>query len=416
MRIAMLAYGSRGDVQPCVALAKRLQANGHQVTLVAGRNFEALVRAHRLPFVGTIDTEAIMQSPEGLAWVEESNPYKQLRYVKRAFDQHALEIGALIADIAQRVDLILGGFLTIPMAQAVSERSGVPLIDLTLQPYRPSRSGTASMNALFPRRNSILNLWVGNMSEALIWIVARDKANEFRRSLGLPEHSVASYTRAARALPTLYGFSPYVVPPPDDWDANVHVTGYWFLDEPDWQPPGDLAAFLDAGAPPVYVGFGSMPSRAPQQTYDLIAGALLQTGQRAVIASGWGGKITTAHPELIHVIDHAPHEWLFQHVAAVVHHGGAGTTATGLRAGKPTLVIPHLADQPYWGRRVYELGVGAKPVRRQKLTVETLAEGLRRITGDATMQHRAAELGAQIRGENGIENAIRLIAHYAPRQ
>ncbi len=408
MRITLLAYGSRGDVQPVVALAKGLEANGHAVTFVAGSNFEGLARAYNLNFVGTVDTEAIMRSPEGYAWVEESNPYKQLRYVKRAFDFNALEIANLIAETAQGADLIVGSFLTLPMAQAVSEETGVPLIDATLQPYSPTRSGAASLNALTPRHDTILNLWVGQLSEAMIWIVAREKTNEFRRNLGLPEHSIASYTRATHAVPTLYGFSPQVVPPPDDWGANVHATGYWFLDEPDWQPPDDLVRFLEAGAPPVYVGFGSMPSRDPQKTYDLIAAALAQSGQRGIIASGWSGQISV-QSESIYVIDHAPHDWLFQRVAAVVHHGGAGTTAAGLRAGKPALVIPHLADQPYWGRRIHELGVGAAPIKRQKLTVEGLAAGIRQITTDAPMQRNAADLGAKIRAEDGVGTAVKLI-------
>lgn len=409
MRITLLAYGSRGDVQPCIPLAQGLEASGHTVTFVAGRNFEALAREHGLQnFVGTVDTEAIMRGPEGYAWVEESNPYRQLRYVKRAFDQNALEVGGLIAETAQNADLILSSFLTLPMAQAVSEKTGVPVIDATLQPYSPTRSGAASLNALIPRSATILNQWVGQMSEAMIWIVAREKTNEFRRSLGLPEHSIASYNRATHALPTLYGFSPQVVPPPDDWRDNVHATGYWFLDVPDWQPPDDLVRFLESGTQPIYVGFGSMPSRDPQKTYDLIAAALEQTGQRAIVASGWGGQVNT-QSEAICVVDHAPHDWLFERVAAVVHHGGAGTTAAGLRAGKPTLVIPHLADQPYWGRRVHELGVGAAPIKRQKLTVEALTAGIRQISSDATMQQHAADLGAKIRAEDGVGTAVKLI-------
>ncbi len=314
----------------------------------------------------------------------------------------------MIAETAQGADLILSSFLTVPMAQAVSEQTGVRLIDATLQPYSATRSGAASLNALIPRRDSILNRWVGQLSEAMIWIVAREKTNEFRRRLGLAEHSIASYTRATHALPTLYGFSPLVVPPPSDWRANVHATGYWFLDEPDWQPPDDLVRWLRAGAPPVYIGFGSMPSRDPQQTSSLMTAALQQTGQRGIIASGWGGNLST-QSDSIYVVDHAPHDWLFPRVAAVVHHGGAGTTAAGLRAGKPTLVIPHLADQPYWGRRVHELGVGAAPIKRQKLTVEALASGIRQITTDAQMQQTAADLGAKIRAEDGVGTAVKLI-------
>jgi UDP:flavonoid glycosyltransferase YjiC (YdhE family) len=215
----------------------------------------------------------------------------------------------------------------------------------------------------------------------------------------------------------MFGFSPHVVPPPDDWGDDAYVTGYWFLDEhPDWQPPADLARFLGDGEPPIYVGFGSMPSADPQATHDLILAALRQAGLRAVIGGGWGGVKPTSAPDFAYFVDHAPHEWLFERVAGVVHHGGAGTTAAGLRAGKPTMIIPHLGDQPYWGRRVHELGVGVKPIPRQKLTVEKLAIGIRSLVTDATLQANAARLGEQIRAERGVENAVRLIEEIAAKQ
>jgi UDP:flavonoid glycosyltransferase YjiC (YdhE family) len=228
--------------------------------------------------------------------------------------------------------------------------------------------------------------------------------------LGLSAHNASSYRRAARAIPTIYGFSPNVVPHPKDWGENDFITGYWFLDEQrNWQPPDSLQRFLDAGTAPLYVGFGSMPSSDPQKTLDLIIGALSKTGQRAIVAAGWSGAKGTTPSENIYLLDSAPHEWLFDRVAAVVHHGGSGTTGAGLRAGKATLIIPHLGDQPFWGRRVYELGVGAKPIPRHSLTVEKLAEGLQTLMTDTAIQAKAAELGAKIRAEHGVDNAVKHI-------
>jgi sterol 3beta-glucosyltransferase len=152
-----------------------------------------------------------------------------------------------------------------------------------------------------------------------------------------------------------------------------------------------------------------MSSGSPQATVRLIGAALRETGQRAVIGSGWSGAAASDLPKNVLVVDHAPHDWLYERVAAVVHHGGAGTTAAGLRAGRPTLIIPHMSDQPFWGRRVHELGVGAKPIPRHRLTAETLAAGIRALVSDRAMAQQAAALGAQIRAEHGVENAVRWI-------
>lgn len=411
----MIALGSRGDVQPAIALAKGLQARGHAVKLVAGTNFEAWVRGHGLDFVPTVDMEALMKSPEGVAWVAEPNPIRQLGHMKKLFTEYASALYGGIAEPAQGADLLLSGFVSDPFSQAASEKFGIPMVNVMLQPYRSTRSGEASLAPIIRHGSSPLNSISGYLGDRLMWSVASTATNRFRGELGLPPHNFGSYMRAIGAIPTIFGFSPRVVPPPEDWH-DAYVTGYWFLDEhPDWQPPDDLAAFLEAGAPPIYVGFGSMSSADPQATLDLIVAALRQTGQRAVIGAGWSGAAAQPLPDFAHLVDHAPHEWLFERVAAVVHHGGAGTTAAGLRAGKPTMVIPHLGDQPYWARRVYELGVGVKPVTRHTLTVDRLAAGIHGLVTDARQRDNAARLGEQIRAERGIENAVEWIDQLAGR-
>jgi UDP:flavonoid glycosyltransferase YjiC (YdhE family) len=213
-----------------------------------------------------------------------------------------------------------------------------------------------------------------------------------------------------KGMPVLYGFSPAVIPQPADWGADKKITGYWFLEpEEEWNPPAALVDFLDAGTKPVTIGFGSMSNRNPEETAELVIKALEMCGQRAVILSGWGGLQTSDLPDSVFQIDTVPHSWLFQRVAAVVHHGGAGTTAAGLRAGVPSVIIPFFGDQPFWGGRVADLGVGPKPIPRKSLTPERLAQAIQEAVTDGAIRQSASNLGEMIRSENGIVNAVEMI-------
>jgi UDP:flavonoid glycosyltransferase YjiC (YdhE family) len=215
---------------------------------------------------------------------------------------------------------------------------------------------------------------------------------------------------ALRGLPVLNGYSPAVIPPAPDWGDRVRVTGYWFLEPPaDWTPPPALEEFLQAGPPPVYVGFGSMSSRKPEETAELVFAALKQAGQRAILLSGWSGLRAADVPPGVFMVESVPFQWLFPRMAAVVHHGGAGTTAAGLRAGVPSIVVPFFGDQPFWGRRVYDLGAGPRPIPRRQLTVERLALALRTAVTDESIRGHAAALGAKIRTEDGPRAAVEII-------
>ena len=217
--------------------------------------------------------------------------------------------------------------------------------------------------------------------------------------------------------PILYGYSPAVIPPPADWNEQMRVTGYWFLDSgDDWTPPADLLEFLQAGTPPVYIGFGSMIMRNPEATAQLIMQALARTRQRAIMLSGWGGLRSTNVPDSVFMIDAVPHAWLFPRMAAVVHHGGAGTTSAGLRAGVPSIIVPFFADQPFWGQRVADLGVGPAPIPFKRLTADRLAQAIQIAVTDQAMRQRAAELGERIRAEDGIARAAAVIQQMQERK
>jgi sterol 3beta-glucosyltransferase len=217
-------------------------------------------------------------------------------------------------------------------------------------------------------------------------------------------------------VPVMYPYSTHVLPVPDDFPPHVYVTGYWFLDHPvDWKPDSKLVRFLEAGPPPVYVGFGSMGGPGVHKRTKVVIEALERSGQRGVIASGWGGLTSSDLPGTIYMLDSVPHDWLFPHVAAVVHHGGSGTTASGLRAGKPTVICPFLGDQPFWGGLVHQLGVGPKPIPQKRLTADLLAGAITAATNDQEMQRRAKELGQKISAEDGVACAVEIVARIGSR-
>jgi sterol 3beta-glucosyltransferase len=273
---------------------------------------------------------------------------------------------------------------------------------------------------LFPPFVAKLGGYANRLSHQLfrqiMWQGSRSGDQVARQQvLGLPNAPFfGPYNSAASSrYPIVYGFSPAVIPKPADW-RNTHVTGYWFLDElPDWIPPAALLDFLKRGEPPVYIGFGSMGSRDPEATADLVLQAIERTGQRAILQSGWGGLSKMDLPDNVFLVDSVPHSWLFSRVAAVVHHGGAGTTAAGLRAGVPNIVIPFFGDQPFWGRRVAELGVGPAPIPRKQLTVDRLTAAIYQAVHDRAMQKCAADLGAKIQAEDGIGNVVEIVQEIA---
>jgi UDP:flavonoid glycosyltransferase YjiC (YdhE family) len=201
-----------------------------------------------------------------------------------------------------------------------------------------------------------------------------------------------------------------VLPKPPDWWDNLHVTGYWILeDDPAYEPEMALVEFLRIEPKPVYIGFGSMVDHEKEETTSLILEALEISGSRAVLLGGWSELGAAELPETVISIDYVPHEWLFPRVAAVIHHGGAGTTAAGLRAGAPSVIVPFFADQFFWGWRVEDLGVGPGAVRREDLTAEKLAAAITQAVEDRSIRNNAVELGRLLRAEDGVANAVQAI-------
>jgi len=421
MRVFITTIGTRGDVQPYIALGEGLSGAGHAVTVCTSPRYEPLVTGRGIGY-GYLsdDLVALVETPRGReAIAAAGGAISGLRslfgLIRESLQiQRDLFRDGWAAAQAAEPDLIVY-HPKMAIALHYAERLGIPAVMAPLFPtFRPTGAYPnpgflrlpfgGSLGAVYNRATHRLVL--GAVSAA-----SRRMFGSWRESEGLaarpPDRNVMQRDDGS-PVPLLNGWSRHVVPePPGQSHGPVETTGYWFLErQGDWRPAAALEAFLYAGPPPVYVGFGSMAGRRPERTTRVVLDALQGAGLRGVLANGWGGLKADELPASVHLLDAAPHDWLFPAMAAVVHHGGAGTTAAGLRAGRPTLVCPFFGDQPFWGRRVQESGAGPAAIPQKKLTAERLASALREATESPAMRRRAAELGTKIRTEDGVINAV----------
>jgi sterol 3beta-glucosyltransferase len=405
-KICILTFGTRGDVQPYLALGLGLKAAGYAITIATLAEFKALVLDYGLQH-DTLrgDFLKAAQAAEGKSALEgRANPLKLLQqYVAMARDTLMDEWAS-----AQKADVLvynlaaLGGY-------HLAEKLDVPAFASFPAPlYTPTR---AFPSPFLPFRNlGPFNKLSHRLFAAIGPTMYRRPIREWRRDvLGLPS-AKGEDTLGGKPVTKLYAYSPTVVPPPADWDESSIVTGYWFLDAPaSWRPEQALVQFLQDGPPPVYVGFGSMFMNGGARKTEIVLEALRLAGQRAVLATGWGGLTAENAPAGVFVLDAVPHDWLFPRVAAVVHHGGAGTTGAALRAGKPSVICPFVGDQPFWGHRVAALGAGPPPIPQRKMTAERLASAIRKAVTDPDMGQRAVSLGEAVRAEDGVGRAVEVI-------
>ncbi|HSG24959.1 MAG TPA: glycosyltransferase [Anaerolineales bacterium] len=421
MIITLIATGSRGDVQPYVALAKGLHQAGHTVRFFTHQNFESLVVPHQLKFWPLeVDVQQIAQTEEMRQQVAGGNFLKLMSQMAKEAKRAAVLAAEGGVAACQGTDLILGGMGGVFNGLALAEKFNLPFLQAYLVPFSPTQEfPSVLVPGLPPFLSKIFNQPSHHLTRQMIWQGFRSADQLARKEvLGLPPAPYFGpyHSPHLDRMPTLYGFSPSVISHPQDWGKDIHITGYWFLDAEDhWTPPDELLNFLNAGPPPVYIGFGSMSNQRPKETTDLIVNALRQINQRGILLSGWGGLQTTELSDSVMMVDSIPHAWLFPRMAAVVHHGGAGTTAAGMRAGVPSLVVPFFGDQPFWGQRIAELGAGPSPIPRKKLTVDCLAQAIHQAVTDDRIRQNAAVLGARIQAEDGVAQAVEIISQFEER-
>ncbi|KAG4937255.1 hypothetical protein JHK82_051470 [Glycine max] len=364
LQIVMLIVGTRGDVQPFVAMGKRLQEDGHRVRLATHKNFEDFVMNAGLEFY-----------PLG------GDPK------------------------------VLAGWHT-----HVAEYLKVPLHIFFTMPWTPTSE--------FPHPLSRVKQPIGyrlsyQIVDALIWLGIRDLINEFRKKelkLKPITYLSGSYTHPFD-VPHGYIWSPHLVPKPKDWGPKIDVVGFCFLDlASNYVPPKSLVDWLEEGEKPIYVGFGSLPLQQPEKMTQIIIHALEETGQRGVINKGWGGLGSLAEQnKSVYLLDNCPHDWLFPRCTAVVHHGGAGTTAAGLRAECPTTIVPFFGDQPFWGDRVRARGVGPAPIPVDEFSFDRLVDAIHFML-KPEVKKRAVELANAMKNENGVLGAVKAFYKHYPAE
>ncbi len=422
MQLTLMTVGSRGDVQPILALGLGLKAAGHDVRLATHGIYREFVQSFGLDFYAIEgDPQAMLQGETGQRMVATgSNPLTMMRHFSKLMDEMLQRLIPDALEASRDAEALIYTPSAYFAALPVAEKLGLPLIAAGLQPtIVPTRAYPNAFFPLLPGHIRIAHALYNRASYAimmrLFWQLMKGPFNRARRdALGLPPVSYGRFKYTDKAgIPVLYAFSPLLVPPAADWPDSVHTTGFWFLDQAaGWQPPADLLAFLEAGPAPIYLGFGSMSTRDQVATTALLLDAVAKSGQRVVLASGWAELSAADLPVNLFRIDAAPHDWLFPRMAAVVHHAGAGTTAAGLRAGVPTICVPFFADQPFWASRVHALGVGPKPIPRRQLSADRLAAAIRAAVTDAGMRERARAVGEQIRAEQGVANAVALVERH----
>lgn len=416
MKITIFAAGSRGDIQPCVALGAGLRDAGYDVRLAVPANFASFVREHNLevsPLRG--DVQQIMSSPEARKFLEKggNNPIRAVKAMRLLIAPVISEMINDAFEACHDADALICLGVFSPIGVSFAEALKLPLINIEPTPLLPTRSFAAPSWPIQRNLGGLHNYLSGLIMLYSVWLWYGPFVNEFRKEKGLPNVAARYFYNALKATPMLGAYSPSIIPKPSDWPDNLHITGYFELPKtPDWQPPETLKAFLESGEPPVYIGFGSMLSETPEELVELVQKALDKSGQRGILLTGWGDIQTRVNSDRLYTLESVPHDWLFPRVAAVVHHGGAGTTAEGLRAGVPTVIVPYNFDQFFWGERINAMGLGPQPISRKKLTADRLAAAIRMAVEDRDIKQKSAACGTAIRAENGVEKAVAVVGQY----
>lgn len=399
--VVIAALGSHGDVAPLTGVGTRLREAGHHVTLAAYERFESLISHCGLDFRGIAGPDA----PPDEANV---NVTKALTEFLSPGGMRSLGSALLAALHDTPADILLLSPFSELAGHPLAEAKRIPSVGIRFQPFSataefpPAALGAWSAGAA-------VNRLASQVGARLVDRLYSGVVADFRRDLGLPKVSARQLRRGRTESEwtVLHGFSPHIVPRPSDWRPGLEVCGYWWPHaDPHWRPTTELVDFLAAGAPPVYVGFGSTMTSATQAAHisELARNALRRAGMRGIVQSGWAG--INADGDDVLTVDEVPHSWLFPQLAAVVHHCGAGTTAAALRAGVPAIAAPGLGDQPFWARRLRDLGLSADTIPQRALTVEHLADAIRTAVTDPQLKDRTRRIADILTIEDGAAQVV----------
>jgi sterol 3beta-glucosyltransferase len=425
MKIGLAAIGTRGDVEPYVALTHALTEAGHEVTFAAPRDVAALAAGTDGQFVPMdVDLHAIVDSQQGRQWLGADDAGAFLDGLSQILADARSTISESVLTVADHSDILVTGVGIEDYGYAVAQARGMPIVPVHLVPWLPTGEYPHPLTSQDVPQDgedtARRNLETFRMAEEVYWQGKRDDINGFRRSLGLPQApcSLIGWIQEL-GLPMLQAFSGEVVPRPADWGPQCVLTGFWRLPTEvhrrigESEVPEDLLGWLATGPPPVFIGFGSMPVLEPEKVVGAVAEAARLTGLRILIGAGWSDLSGPAAslPDDVRLTGAVDYDWLFPRCKAVIHHGGVGTTATGLTAGRPTWIFAGGVDMPFWGHRVATLGVGGYH-KFTDFDLSHLTTALRELIRE-DVQQRAAALGERLRAEDGLADAVRIIEKIA---
>ena len=406
-----------GDVLPLCALGAGLTRAGHRVRVATHVHYRAFVVGHGLEYAAMpLDPVELFSGARGNSWLaSRSNPLRFMAGLVRVARPAIPHMMRAASAACRNADAVLYTALGMA-AHHVGEKLGIPTFLASLQPIMPTRQFPSVLAPARVRLGRGYNRISHLATEQAFWQPWRRQFNHVRRELldlpPLPWGGIGPELRRRRT-PHLYGFSSAVVPPPADWPAWAHVTGYWFpAAHRTWPVPAELDEFLASGPAPVCVGFSSLKVGDPRALTAMVIAALRRAGRRGILLRGWGALQPGRHGDDMLVLDSAPHDYLFERVAAVVHPGGAGTSAASLRAGVPSVVVPGFADQFFWAQRLTELGVAPPPLTWRELNADSLGSCIKLATASAPLRQAARAARARIRAEDGVARAVTTIERY----
>ncbi|MEW5850199.1 MAG: glycosyltransferase [Myxococcota bacterium] len=420
MRIAVLGYGTRGDTQPFVVLARALRKAGHEAWVGAPENHQAFVEKSRVPFRPLFgDAQEFLHSEQGQKWLASGNVRELLAGVTDYMHQHRDAILDAVAAACAGADAVVAQVLISGQAGAVAEKHGQRMVLASTFPMTP----TGAFASPFLRRDfrwRVLNRWSHQLVEKLAWMSQQPDVQHARQRLGLPRLRRPHWRHLMdRGVEGVHLYSPLMLGGTPDWETKEHLTGVLVPDEEMRAGLGEgglsaeLERFLSDGAPPVFLGFGSMPVLDPTAMLTAVHAVARSQGVRFVVGAGWSRLDAALGSSNVLVVERANHDALFPRCAAVVHHGGMGTTAAALRAGVPSAVLSVFGDQPFWGRRLVAMGVG---VHHPFTALDpALLERVVTALHAPPMRERARALGQRLAAERGAERAAQLVGEILER-
>jgi sterol 3beta-glucosyltransferase len=376
MRLLLASTGSEGDIRPFYALGRKLVAAGHDVTLAAADRWEARATELGIPFAAVERWKDDAVRAIFARVLRERNPMKQLAVVLNGIAEDQRLAVPRLKELAKDTDVVVCPPLFVAAA-AAARAVGTRHVSVQLAPVHAAE-GYGPTGADWGAPLNRFSWWI---AKALLRRATDARLNTIVRAAGLDDWRDIMLVSASSTLLDFVAVSPHFMPKDPAWGEHVVVTGYWFLDEPAARPDPRLEAFVAEGEAPVVVGFGSMMGLDAKKTMQII------------LAN-------------VHVAPFVSHEWLFSRAACVVHHGGAGTTAAALRAGVPQTIVWHLGDQPVWGKRVVQRGVGLPMRSHHDLDARWLRTTIDRMTADDELKARARAMGEAIAEEDGLGRAV----------